>query len=124
MGQACFGIQDSKVRERLFREKNLSLQKTDEICWAHKTIEQMKVLGGASAGDTDPGDVNAFSKKPKQGKKRRGRFSRGADSQLKARVYCGHMHDVSKRENCSACGKKGNKCNKQYYFANVFWISP
>lgn len=117
-------IQNSKVRERLLHEKNLSLQKTDEICWAHKTIEQMKVLGGASAGDTDPGDVNAFSKKPKQGKKRRGRFSRGADSQLKACVYCGHMHDVSKRENCSACGKKGNKCNKQYYFANVFWISP
>ena len=26
-----FGIQDSKVRERLLREKNLSLQKTDEI---------------------------------------------------------------------------------------------
>ena len=51
MGQACFGIQDSKVRERLFREKNLSLQKTDEICRAHETmIEQMKVVGGASTG--------------------------------------------------------------------------
>ena len=32
-----FGIQDSKVRERLLREKNLSLQKTDEICRAHET---------------------------------------------------------------------------------------
>lgn len=26
-----FGIQDSKVRERLLRKKNLSLQKNDEI---------------------------------------------------------------------------------------------
>lgn len=62
-------IQNSKVRERLLHEKNLSLQKTDEICWAHKTIEQMKVLGGASAGDTDPGDVNAFSKSRNKGKR-------------------------------------------------------
>lgn len=44
-----FGIQDSKVRERLLREKNLSLQKTDEICRAHETmIQQMKVVGGAA----------------------------------------------------------------------------
>ena len=50
----------------MLREKNLSLQKTDEICRAHeRTIEQMKVVGGASTGDTDSGDLNAFSKKPK-----------------------------------------------------------
>ena len=58
-----FGNQDSKVRERLLREKNLSLHKTDEICRAHETmIQQMKVVGGAGIGDTDPSDVNAFSK--------------------------------------------------------------
>ena len=85
-----FGIQDSKIRERLLREKNLSLQKTDEICRAHETtIEQMKVVGGASTGDTDSGDVNAFSKKPKGGKKRRGRFPRGCDSRRKACVIAG-----------------------------------
>ena len=33
-----FGIQDSEVRERLLREKNLSLQKSDEICQAHETM--------------------------------------------------------------------------------------
>ena len=32
------GNHDSKVRERLLRDKNLSLQKTDEICRAHETI--------------------------------------------------------------------------------------
>ena len=72
-----FGIQDSKVRERLLREKNLSLQKTDEICRVHETtIEQMKVVGGVSTGDTDSGDVNVFSKKLKGGKKRHGRLPR------------------------------------------------
>ena len=33
-----FGIRDSKVRERLLREKNLSLEETDEICHSHETM--------------------------------------------------------------------------------------
>ena len=32
-----FGIRDSKVCERLLHEKNLSLEKTDEICRSHET---------------------------------------------------------------------------------------
>ena len=108
------------MRERLLHEKNLSLQKTDEICRAcETTIEQMKVVGGASTGDTDSGDLNAFSKKPKGWKKRRGRFPKGCDSRGKACGYCGCTHDVSKRENCPAFGKRCNKCNKQNHFANV-----
>ena len=40
-----FGIfHDSKVRERLLREKNLSLEETDEICHSHETmVQQMRV---------------------------------------------------------------------------------
>lgn len=39
-------IQANKVRERLLRESNLTLQKTDEICWASKsTAAQMKEVG-------------------------------------------------------------------------------
>jgi len=41
-----FGIQDSKVRERLLREKNLSLQKTDEICRAHETTIFSRAVDG------------------------------------------------------------------------------
>ena len=33
-----FGTCDSQVRERLLREKNLSLEKTDEICRSHETM--------------------------------------------------------------------------------------
>ena len=98
----------------------MSLQKTDEICQVHETIiQRMKVGGGASTGDTDPGNVNAFSKKPKGGKKRHGRFPGGADSRVKACVYCRLLYDLSMRENCSAFGKRCNKCNKQNHFANV-----
>ncbi|XP_020616010.1 uncharacterized protein LOC110054021 [Orbicella faveolata] len=118
--ELVFGIQDSEVRERLLREKNLSLQKTDEICRAHETmIQEKKLVGGASTGDTDPGDVNAFYKKPKGAKKRCDRFPGGVDSRVKARVYCGRMHDLSKRENCPAFGKRCKKCNKKNHFATV-----
>ena len=87
-------------------------------------IQHRKVVGGASIRDTDPSDVNAFSKKPKSGKKRRGRFTRGADSRVKTWDFCGCTHDVTKREKCPAFGKKCQKCNKKSNFANVcFWIS-
>ena len=41
-----FGIHDSKVRERLLRETNLTLIKTDEICRAAESMtEQMRIVG-------------------------------------------------------------------------------
>ena len=58
-----FGIRDSKVRE-----KNLSLQETDEICRSHETmVQQMKVVGDAGLSVANAGNVNAVSKKPKKG---------------------------------------------------------
>ena len=43
-----FGIRNSKVCVRLLREKNLSLEKTDEICRSHETmVQQMRVVGDA-----------------------------------------------------------------------------
>ena len=41
-----FGIRDGKVRERLLRESNLTLQKTDEICHAAENmLAQVKLQG-------------------------------------------------------------------------------
>ena len=50
-----FGIHDSKVRERLLCDKNLSLEKTDEICRSHETcmVQQMRVVGDASLSVAD-----------------------------------------------------------------------
>ena len=43
-----FGIRDSKVRERLLREKNLWLEKTHETCRSHETmVHQMRVVSDA-----------------------------------------------------------------------------
>ena len=77
-----FEIRDSKVRERVLHEKNLSLEKTNEICHSQETmVQQMKVVGDAGLSVADPGNVNAVSKKPKTGKRRGGRGSRDANTQ-------------------------------------------
>ena len=58
-----FGIfHDSKVREKLLHEKNLSLEETDEICRSHMTmLQQMRVVGDAGLSVADAGNVNAES---------------------------------------------------------------
>lgn len=53
-----FGIVDIKVKERLLRESNLRLAKTDEICLAaESTFAQMKIVK-----DTSETNVNAMKK--------------------------------------------------------------
>ena len=90
-----FGIRDSKVRERLLCEKNLSLEKTDEICHSHETmVQQMRVVGDAGLSVADAGNVNAVSKKPKIGKLRRGHGSRNANTRGNSCEFCGREHDI------------------------------
>ena len=74
-----FGIRDSKVRERLLHEKNLSLEKTDEICRSHETmVQQIRVVSNAGLSVADAGNVNPVSKKPQRGKHRHSRGLRNA----------------------------------------------
>ena len=55
-----FGIRDDKVRERLLRESNLTLAKTDKICRAAESmVAQMKVVG---SGDTSNTTVSAITR--------------------------------------------------------------
>ena len=120
LDKLVFGIRDSNVRERLPREKNLSLEKTDEICRSHETmVQQMRVVGDASLSVADAGNVNAVSKKPKRGKRRRGRGSRNANTRGNSCEFFGGEHDLEKRENCPAFGRSCNKCGKKNHFANV-----
>ena len=122
----AFGIRDSKVRERLLREKNLSLEKTDEICRSHETmVQQMKVVGDAGLSVSDAGTVNALSKKRKRGKRRRVRGARNANTRGNSCEFCAREHDLAKRENCPAFGRSCNKCGKKNHFANVcFGLAP
>ena len=68
-----FGIRDSKVCERLLHEKNLSLEKTDEIFRSHETmVQQIRVVSDAGSSVADAGNVNAVSKSLKEGNNSRG----------------------------------------------------
>ena len=118
--QLVFEIRDSKVRERLLRETNLSLEKTDEIYRSHETmVQQMKVVGDAGLSVADAGNVNAVSKNPKRGKRRRDRGSRNDNTRGNSCEFCGREHDLTKRENCPAFGRSCNKCGKKNHFANL-----
>ena len=95
-------------------------RKADEICRSHETmVQQMKVVGDAGLSVADAGNVNAVSKKPKRGKRRRGRGSRNANTRGNSCEFCGREHDLAKRENCPAFGRSCNKCGKKNHFANV-----
>ena len=90
-----FGIRDSKVRERLLREANLTLAKTDEICRAaESTSQHMKLV------EPQEQAVHAVER---QTTKECGR--------------CGRRHAFFKRELCPAYGKTCNRCHKPNHFA-------
>ena len=57
-----FGIHDTKVRERLLRDNNLTLIKTDEICLAAESMtEQMRIVGQSNNATTSVHAVRQFS---------------------------------------------------------------
>ena len=57
-----FGIHDTKVREWLLRENNLTLIKTDEICRAAESMtEQMRIVGQSNNATTSVHAVRQFS---------------------------------------------------------------
>ena len=103
-----FGIREVKVCERLLRESQLTLQKTDEICRASEsTAQQLKEV---SEGDT----VNSVNFRKKS---RRPRGKKGdTDETTKACSNCGWIHEAN---NCFARGKTCGSCGKLNHFAAV-----
>ena len=106
-----FGIRDSKVREWLLQEANLTLQKTEEICRAAESmLAQMKVVSDnaettVSAIKVEQ-DYQAYTDKAV------------ANSKLARECgNCGRKHEQHKRELCPVYGKVCNKCLKLNHFA-------
>ena len=107
-----FGINDSKVRERLLRESNLTLHKTDRICRASESmLAQMKIVSGdekatsvSETTGTPEASINAVS-------------TGSTDNTKKKCGNCGRKHGP--KEHCPAQGKTCNKCGKFNHFANV-----
>lgn len=102
-----FGISDAKVRERLLREFDLTLAKTDEISRAAESMKaQMKVVGDVTESESNKVDQERSfnARKPKKNTRRkqqqtqRGRKWRECDN-------CGYQH-MENLESCPAIGKE------------------
>lgn len=107
-----FGITDNKVRERLLRETNLTLEKTDEICRAAESMAtQMKIMAD---GDQAVHAVKSESKRQQRGPAVRGRNGASAGYCGK----CGRRHDLTEETNCPAFDKKCFKCQQIGHFSN------
>jgi len=88
-----FGVSDDKIRERLLREPNLTLEKTDSICRATESMKsQMKMVQGKE-------HIDAVQSKSH-----------------KECWFCGRQHDFG-RKYCPAYGKQCTKCGKNNHFA-------
>ena len=108
-----FGIRDDKVRERLLRESQLTLKKTDEICRASESMQkQMKVVGNNS--DVS---VSAVYSSNKGGKAPQRKKEFNKQRPMKECANCGKQHDMTKKENCPAYLKACRKCGKLSHFA-------
>ena len=103
-----FGIRDVKVRERLLRESQLTLKKTDEICRApESTAAQLKEV---SEGDTASA-VNV-RKKPWRPRGKKGDTGESTKE-------CGNCRRIHEPNNCFARGKLCGNCGRLNHFAAV-----
>lgn len=113
-----FGINDNKVRDRLFREKNITLERTLEICRASEVSRTQQ----REAEELTGGNVHAFSRKEEQPTATSKQVLKnksdepGTDLGWIANCrFCGRSH-TRQREKCPAWGKVCLKCNGQNHF--------
>ena len=108
-----FGVRDDKVRERLLREPNLTLAKTDELCRAAESMQvQMKVVG-----DGDNTVVHAIKADKQQWPSGTSK-PEASHKPTRDCWNCGRRHQFYKKDLCPAYGKRCNKCNKLNHFAS------
>eukprot|EP00112_Aurelia_sp_Birch-Aquarium-sp1_P022845 Seg6585.1 transcript_id=Seg6585.1/GoldUCD/mRNA.D3Y31 product="hypothetical protein" protein_id=Seg6585.1/GoldUCD/D3Y31 len=108
------GINNDSTRERLLREKDLSLQKAIDICKAAEVASQhMKTLVDSTA------EAHAISKKPK-GKFQGKEYQDLREKHNKGGSFgrCGYVH-TGKQNQCPAIGQKCHKCGKINHFAKM-----
>lgn len=119
--QLVVGILDRKVKERLLRETDLTLDKAIQICQAAETAAvhmQALSLNDAVVPETT---VSAVKKKTSHKRtdndhKSKQPKSKGARSEKKC-SRCGYDHAVDRK--CPAMGQTCNRCDGKNHFASV-----
>ena len=103
-----FGITDNKVRDRLLREKGLTLERTLEICRAHEisTAQQKEV------NKINDSSIHAIGRRPAWKPKEKPGKQTGWITDCK---FCGRNHKKLKEE-CAAYGKTCSACKRPNHF--------
>ena len=110
-----FGIADNKVRERLLRETNLTLEKTDDLCHASERMAaQLKIVAEKQTPPAEAANAVSTGKRNVTRSKPQARRSQTKEIDCS---YCGQRH-AQKKELCPAYGKKCTTCGKNNHFAN------
>lgn len=108
-----FGVKEPALRKKLLQERQLTLEKTIDMCKSGETTAQhLKDLATAM----DPNEIHALKHRNKR-KPRLPEDPRDSKGGKKCK-YCGGNH-VLKREKCPAYGKTCGKCGKSNHFARV-----
>ena len=124
-----FGVADTRVKERLLRESDLTLKKALDICHA---AEASKVQLKTMSGEAKKGhDVYAIGKgkqksrgKPSNFQQHKSNYRQQQKGEAQGRSqqsqkdcqYCGKTHPPRK---CPAYGASCNKCGRSNHFASV-----
>ncbi len=116
------GLQDNSTRERLLRERDLTLDKAYQLCKAAELVKiQMKELKkGAEAGIANnniENEVNVMFRKQmfmKSNAGGRGNNWNGENTQKQSCSRCGRSHAARA---CPAFGKTCMKCKRPNHFA-------
>ena len=107
-----FDIPDAKVRERLLRGSQLTLEKTDKICRvSESTASQMKEVSGGES-------VSAFESETKARRQQHKKqdCNKPEEESNKPCGNCGRRHEPGQ---CFARGRACNTCSKMGHFASV-----
>ena len=112
LDRLIFGIPDGKVRERLLRGSQLTLEKTDEICRASEsTASQMKEVSGGES-------VSAFESETKARRQQHKKQDHNKPEE-ESNKPCGNCRCRHEPGQCFARGRACNTCSKMGHFASV-----
>lgn len=120
------GIREDRVKDRLLREENLSLEKCIRICKAAEVTEaHLKTMGEEKINalksqhrKTNESDKKQSHFKNSKGSPQYSEQRKQPQSQQKhsaSCTRCGRSHNYG-REHCPAFGKVCHKCNKANHF--------
>ena len=108
------GIRDDKMRERLLRLNDLTLQRAvDLIKAAEQTEQQVKLMSGNPGGTAN---VNTL----KQGSgKNNNRFRKTRQKREVSRDLCGRCETKHAKKNCPAFGQKCRRCGNLNHYQSL-----